>query len=322
MDFLRKEITRSGVDAEEADRLVDGQPDGLVQNYLYWLVYQDKPFHPSSPEIAHRYDLIDERLSVLSDARDVEGLWKALCDKDLIEDELRRPLPAAGIPEWPSGQEQPSAEAVSARLAHLYGHMVLSLLAVMDHELRPQIATAEWEGRSLVALLLAPPAPRAKRMTLQSPVALLVDLVAAMGIGSVQSQWPAKRPTPTVVGNHMRKRRVGGSDPKRYIDSLRSGHAKLDINSFRRLVRNVKPRPAGAGQTVDEEARMLMPLLVAAHLLTMVMPRVVGSRHHDRRGWREAYLEWWKTHAVARGLRCQPHVDPGPPRWLTFDQSS
>lgn len=322
MAFLRKEIVQSGVDADEADRLVAGQPDGLIQNYLYWLVYQDRPAHPFSPELARRYDLIDGRLSVLINAGDVEGLWKALCDRDLISDDLCRPLRAAGIPEWPAEQGQPDALAISVRLAHLYGHMVLSLLAVLDHELRPVVGTPEWEGRSLVALLIAPAAPHTKRMALQSPIALLVDLVAAIGIGSVQSQWPARRPTPTLVGDHMRRRRVGGSDPRRYIDSLRSGHAKLDIKSFRRLVGNVKPRPAGPRQTVDEEARMLAPMLVAAHLLTMVMPRLAGSHHHDRRGWREAYLEWWQAHATAQGLRCQPHLAPAPPAWLTFDQSS
>ena len=319
-DSLRKQLRASGVTVEDAGRLIAGQPEGVLQLHLYWMVYQDCPHHESSRATAIRYDLIDERLSALVAAGDIDGLSAALTDRDLIGDELRRPLLVSGLPDWPDDHRQGEDPAVRARLQHLYANMLLSFLAILDHEVRPDVTGHSWVGQSLVALLIAPVTPVTKRMVLQSPVAFLVDLVGAIGIASVQSKWPASRPTASVIGNHMRKRGLGGSYPARYVNSLRSGHAKLDVKAFRRLFLDVKPRSAGPNQTIETEARMLNPLLIAAHLLTLMMPRVPGApRHHDRRGWREAYLGWWQFHAAVRGSGRPSNPGVGPPKWLTFD---
>jgi hypothetical protein len=236
---------------------------------------------------------------------------------------VRRPalfgaVDAAGCPPPPEPGLQPLAE-VRVRLSHLIANMLLSLLAVIDLEVTPRVATEQWAGCSLLATLLAPDG----HAGVCSPIALMVDLVLAAALASEDGELPRARPTALAVERRLAGRKRTTATTAGTINSLRRRSKKFDRRALRALMVDTKLKPAGPGQTVAEEADMLIPVLTAAHLMTALMPTHPKRKAHpDRRGWRVAYLGWWQRHAEARGLPTVPTGDPGPPASVTFAQSS
>ena len=227
---------------------------------------------------------------------------------------LFEPVDAAGCPPAPVADLAPPEE-VRVRLVHLATNMLLSLLAAIDHEVTARVSTEQWAGCSLLGALLAPDDMRG----VCSPIALMVDLVLAAGVAASDGEFPAKRPKVLDVERRLAGRKRVTGTTARVINSMRRREKKLDRRALRTLMLDTKLRSAGPGQTVAKEADMLIPLLAAAHMLTALMPTPRNKKAHPiRRGWRAAYLCWWRRQAEARGLPTVPTGDPGPPAWVTF----
>lgn len=318
---LTKALVEAGLDLGEAQKRAEGRPDGLLECAMYDLGYCSDRLHPAGLAELRRLDEIDDAIGRFSDARDVQGLasWLGAADGPGVR--LCRPLCVSGIATWPDNNAEPSLDNLQLRLRSLLAHQLLSFLAVMDHEIKPVIASPDWDGHSLIATLIAPPI-EGRRPRLLSPVALLIDLVAASGMMNAEGRLPEHRPTPSEVAKWMSSHGRGGATLDQRMQRLRRGQTKLTGKTFKAFVREIRHQPAGPNLTLEDEARMVFPLLVAAHLLSMMMPTIAESAHHDRRGWREAYLDWWTHHAMARGESAEPPTTTGPPTWIMFDQSS
>jgi len=310
-------MERAGLDAVEAERHVRVRPEGLLECLMHDMGYTREWLHPSGRAELQRIDLLDDELGRFLDARDLADLWRWLGSASEVHS-FRGPLNMAGAPPWPTDDAEPSIQNLEARLSIVTAHQVLSFLAILDHEATPVIAAADWRGHSLVATLIAPPHEPGCRRQIASPVALLIDLIVAASMADPAGRLPERRPAPLAVAKWMRGRGRGGGDLDQRIHRLRREQTKLDGKMFKAFVREMRHTPAGPNQTLEDEARMVFPLLVAAHLLSMMMPRRTGSPHHDRRGWREAYLHWWTHHAEARGLPTEPAAAAGPPDWISF----
>lgn len=320
--WLRGRLLKAGLTDVEAQQLLVERPSGVLEALLYWM-FGGSALEPATRRAIRELEELDAQLFALAAARDVEAIVAWLRVEALHRPNLFAVVDAAGCPEAPGADLEPLAE-VQVRLAHLGANMLLSLLAVIDHEVAPRIATEQWAGYSLLATLLAPDDARG----VCSPIALMVDLVLAVGLASVNGELPAERPQPLAVERRLAGRRLPGrkrttSTTARVINSLRRREKRLDRRALRSLMLDTKLKSAGPGQTVAQEANMLIPVLAAAHLFMGLMPTPGGKKAHpDRRGWRAAYLRWWRWHAEARGLPIAATGDLGPPAWLTFAQSS
>lgn len=315
-------LVDAGLDETEARCRARGLPSGLLEGSMYQLGYFSDELHPHGLAELRRLDEVDARIGQFFDARDIKGLGEWLGSSGGLDDRLRKPAAAAGVPPWPSGEAASPVDDIAAQLANVGAQMLLSFLAVMDHEIRPVLCTADWDGYSLIATLLAPPGKSNARCSVDSPIARLVDLIAASAMSDAKSRLPGHRPTPSEVARWIAGHGRGGGAFDERLHRLRTEGAKLNGGAFKALVHALRLQSADPGQTVEAEARMAFPLLVAAHLLSILMPRFKGRLHHDRRGWREAYLDWWEFHAVARGVPHKSVGTAGPPAWLTLDQSS
>lgn len=315
-------LVDAGLDEAEAGSRARGLPNGLLEGAMYQLGYFSDGLHPHGLAELRRLDEVDVRISQFLDVRDIKGLGEWLGSSGGLYDRLRKPVTAAGVSPWPSGDAALSIDDIAAQLASVYVQMLLSFLAVMDHEIKPVLCTSDWDGYSLIATLLAPPETSNARRSVDSPIARLVDLMAASAMSDAKARLSGRRPTPSEVAKWIAGRGCGGEAFDERLHRLRAEDARLTGGAFKAFVHAVRPESADPSQTVEIEARMAFPLLVAAHLLSILMPRFNGSRHHDRRGWREAYLDWWEFHAVARGVPHESVGSIGPPTWLTFDQSS
>lgn len=321
-DVFTTALVDAGLDEAEARSRARALPSGLLEGAMYQLGYFGDKLNPNGLYELRRLDEVDTRISQFFNTRDFKGLGEWLGSGDELDDRLRRPVTAAGVPSWPSSDAELSFDDIRAQLVNVRTQVLLSFLAVMDHEIKPILCTSDWNGYSLIATLLAPPErSNAQRNTVDSPIARLVDLIAASAMSDSKARLPERRPTPSEIAKWIASHGRGGEGFIERIHRLRTEDAKLTGSVFKTLVHEVRLKSVAPNQSVETEARMAFPLLVAAHLLSILMPRSKGRQHHDRRGWREAYLEWWKFHAVARGVPYEPVGTTGPPAWLTFNQS-
>lgn len=311
--WLRARLLATGLSESDAQQLLAERPTGLLQSTLYWMSGGDV-IHPTSREIVLELEQLDATVSALARALDLDSLLAWLRESAGRQPALFAAVDAAGCPP-PPREGMPPLEELQSRLGSLMANMLLSFLAVIDLEVTPRVATHQWSGTSLLAALIAP----VEEQGVRSPIALLVDLVLAAGIASVEGALPAERPELVKVARWLAARGAGDPGIERRIDSLRRRANKLDRRALHKLMRDTKLNPAGPGQTIDQEADMLVPVLAAAHLLVGLMPTSPKRKAHpDRRGWRDVYLAWWRRHAEARGLPTVAVAGPGPPAWLTF----
>ena len=315
-------LVDAGLDEAEAASRPRGLPGGLLEGSMYQLGYFSDVLHPQGLAELRRLDEVDARIGQFFDPRDIKGLGEWLGSSGGLDDRLRKPVTAAGVPPWPSGDAALPVDDIEAQLANVGTQMLLSFLAVMDHEIKPVLCTSDWDGYSLIATLLAPPERSNARRSVDSPIARLVDLIAASAMSDAKARLSGPRPTPSEVAKWIAGYGRGGEAFDERLHRLRTEDARLTGGAFKAFVHAVRLESADPSQTVEAEARMAFPLLVAAHLLSILMPRFKGRLHHDRRGWREAYLDWWEFHAVAWGVPHKSVGTAGPPAWLTLDQSS
>ncbi len=306
-------LLEGGLTEVEASDFLAKRPAGVLGGLLYCM-FGATPLSPASQEAIRELDAIDERLFLLELDRDLDAALSWLREEERRRPDLFALVDVAGCPSVVFADLEPIDE-MGARLRHLAANTLLLLLAVIDHEVTPRIATEQWSGCSLVAALLAPE----DMPGVCSPIAMMVDLVLALGVASVDGAFPAKRPQAMHAERLFAGRRPAATTSARVINSLRRREKRFDRRALHTLMLDTKLRPGDPAQTVADEARMLMPLLTAAHLLTAMMPTPSGRRAHpDRRGWRAAYLLWWHRHAEAQGLPTAPTASPAPPAWFTF----
>lgn len=311
--WLRGRLVRAGLTDVEARLLMVKRPAGVLEGLLYWM-FCASPLAPATHEAILELQALDAQLTTLLVERDVGAMLKWLRDEADLRPHLFDFVDVAGCPPLLQADLAP-LEELSVRLKHLTVNMLLSLLAVIDHEVTPRIATDQWSGCSFVAALLAPE----DEPGVCSPIALMVDLVLAVGLASLDGAFPAERPRALDVERRLAGRKSTASTTARGINSLRRRERQFDRRALRTLMLDTKLYPAGVGQSVVDEAEMLMPMLAAAHLLTAMMPTRSGRKAHPcRRGWRTAYLHWWHRQAEARGLPRAPTGTSGPPTWFTF----
>lgn len=311
--WLRGRLLDVGLTDTEAQQLLAERPAGVLEGLLYWM-FGASPLGPASREAIRELEALDEQVFALAAARDMDAMLRWLREQAGHRPHLFGNVDAAGCPPGPRADLAP-LEEVRVRLSHLAANMLLSLLAVIDHEVTQRVATEQWSGCSLLAALLAPD----DEPGVCSPIALMVDLVLAIGLASIDGAFPAERPQALDVERKLAGLKRTTSTTARVINSLRRREKKLDRRALRMLMFDTKLKSAGPGQTVAEEADMLIPVLAAAHLLTTLMPTPSRKKAHpNRRGWRAAYLRWWRMHAEVRGLPTVPTGNPGPPAWVRF----
>lgn len=118
------------------------------------------------------------------------------------------------------------------------------------------------------------------------------------------------------MGAQAELSRAVAGDGARFVQALRSGKHPMTRRAFRTLIHSQFWTPDTPASLLDDAADLLEPYLVAAHLLTLLMPDHFNAKGHlDRTGWRDAYLGWWARHAD----RYPPSVPLGgadPPDWL------
>lgn len=312
-DWVRERLLKGGLTAVEASDFLAKRPDGVLGGLLYYM-FCASPLSPASMEAIRELDATDERLFSLVLGRDLDAALSWLRGEEQRRPHLFAFVDVAGCPPVVLADLAPIDE-MGARSMHLAVNMLLLLLAVIDHEITPRIATEQWSGCSLVAALLAPE----DTPGVCSPIAMMVDLVLALGVASVDGAFPSERPQAMHAERLFAGRRPASATSARVINSLRRLEKKFNRRALHTLMVDTKLQSGGPGQTVAEEAEMLLPLLAAAHLLTAMMPTPSARKAHpDRRGWRAAYLHWWRRHAEAQGLPTAPTASPAPPAWFTF----
>lgn len=199
--------------------------------------------------------------------------------------------------------------------------MALSFLAAVDHEI------GHWIGRTGVpdafaglprfAVLLAPPGPTNRhRHTPADPTPRLVDFIGAVGHYLREGSWP-QRPLPIAdMGTQADLSGTRLGEGNRFVRGLRSGKARLTRKSFRTLVHTQLWTPKAKASDLDGQADLLETYLVAALLLSLLLPdHPTTAGHMDRTGWREAYLGWWERHRHRYPPQA-PSTGPLPPAWL------
>ena len=148
------------------------------------------------------------------------------------------------------------------------------------------------------------------------PTARLVDFIGAVGHYLREGSWP-ERPLPIAdMGTQadLSGTRLGEGD--RFVRGLRSGKAQLTLKSFRTLVHTQLWTPKAKASDLDDQADLLETYLVAALLLSLLLPdHPTTAGHIDRTDWREAYLGWWERHRY-RYPPPAPSTGPLPPAWL------
>lgn len=275
---------------------------------------------PATRELVAQLDASDQYLLELTDCSVAEGLDKLRLDPHLGPAYFA-PLSVSGLRRPPRelahSDEQALLELVLTRRAH----MTLSLLAALDHELgrwNAEVSGSDSMGRRprFAALLAKPePATRVRRRP-KDPIARVVDLVGSVGYLARHSRWPDASPTVAEMGVRAELSRCIVGDGSRFVQALRSAKRPLTRRAFQTLVHSQFWTPDTSPDVLDMTADLAEPYLVAAHLLTLLMPDdPVAKGHLDRAGWREAYLDWWARHA--HNYRpANPGAQPSPPDWL------
>ncbi|WP_431634091.1 hypothetical protein ACQVBX_10865 [Dyella sp. KULCS107] len=298
----------------------DRMPEGVSAMMVYGLGLLGDKCAPATRELVAQLDASDRYLFELGDCSVAEALSKLRRDPhlgpaysaSLSVSGLRRPLQ-----ELPGDDERALLELVLTRRAH----MTLSLLAALDHELgrwNTEVTGSDSMGRRpRFAALLARPEPAARvRRRPMDPIARLVDFVGSAGHRVRNGHWPDTSPTVAEMGVRAELSRSFVGDGSRFIQALRSGKHPMTRRAFQTLVYSQFWTPDTSPDALNVAADLAEPYLVAAHLLTLLMPDHPAAKGHlDRAGWREAYLEWWARHADSYAP-ARPSDDAAPPDWL------
>jgi len=294
-------------------------PQGHSAIMVYGLGLLDDHTAPATRELVAMFDASDKRLCQLSDT-DVSGFFDEIGPQSELGPAYCAPLAVAGIRGPTLELTAPERAALNLAL-NRRAHMALSFLAAVDHEIGHWIGQTGMPdalaGFPRFAVLLAPPGPTDRRRhTPADPAARLVDFIGAVGYYLRKGSWP-KHPLP--IKDMGAQADLSGTrlcEGDRFVRGLRSGKAPLTRKSFRTLVHTQLWTPKAKASDLDDQADLLETYLVAALLLSLLLPdHPTAAGHMDRTGWREAYFEWWERHRH-RYPPPVPSTAPLPPAWL------
>lgn len=317
--LLLRMMQKRGITSTEFQGFEANIPTGISALMVYAMGLLGDECAPATRELVQQFDAADLRLCRIPDT-DVVGFLAELGPKSSLGPDYCAPLRVSGF-RCPA-MELPDAERAAFRLAMTRrAHMALSFLAAVDHEMgrwndRATAADA-MVGRPRFAALLARPEPEPhKRLQPLDPIARLVDFLGAAGYRVRTGDWPQKAPTIVEMGACAERSGAVTGDGARFVKGLRCGERPLTRSAFRMLVRSQFWTADASTSVLDDAADQLEPYLVAAHLMTLLMPDHPEAKGHlDRTGWRDAYMDWWARHAD----RYPPQVPPSgtaPPDWL------
>lgn len=317
--LLLRMLQKRGVPDAEFRGFKEEIPQGHSAIMLYGLGLLNEHTSPPTRELVAMFDASDKRLCQLSDT-DVSGFFDEIGPQSELGPAYCATLAVAGIRGPTLELTAPERAAFNLAL-NRRANMALSFLAAVDHEI------GHWIGRTGVpdalaglprfAVLLAPPGPtHRRRHTPADPTARLVDFIGAVGYYLREGRWP-ERPLPIAdmgIQADLSGTRLGEGD--RFVRGFRSGKAQLTRKSFRTLVHTQLWTPKAKASDLDDQADLLETYLVAALLLSLLLPdHPTTAGHMDRTGWREAYLGWWERHRH-RYPPPAPSTGPPSPAWL------
>lgn len=323
--MIRDQLISSGAaDGEAADTLARLEDEPIKAFIIFMMGYGLSTDSLALHALVQKLDDADRRLAMIFDQRDLQAAMSELGESSLLGREYSEPLNAAGMPIPPELETLDPWKRVGFQAHVRSAHMALSLMAAIDHEMcqwMEQVGqTGSWTGWSLFATLLAEADASPKRRTRPNdPIARLIDLTGAMAMRGRTRQWPKTRPKRSALGLQAELSGAIEVDGDRYIGNLRNSECNLTQEEWTRFVRSQLGnlnKPSSQPDETDVIAALMTPLLVAAHMFTNLMPQLEDSGHHNRTGWRHAYLTWWRRHAEARN-RPTTSVGDRPPRWLS-----
>lgn len=294
-------------------------PTGISSLMIYGMGLLDDGCAPATRELVKQFDASDLRLCRFPDT-DVAGFLAEIGPESPLGPDYCAPLHVSGF-RCPA-MELPDAERAALQLVVMRrAHMALSFLAVVDHEMGRwndcAIGGDAMVGRPRFGVLLARPEPgQRKRLQPLDPIARLVDFLGAAGYRVRTGDWPKKAPTIVEMGAGAELSGAVAGDGARFVKGLRSGEHPMTRSAFRVLVRSQFWTADAPTSVLDDAADQLEPYLVAAHLMTLLMPDHAEAKGHlDRTGWRDAYMGWWERHAD-RFPPPVPSSSIAPPDWL------
>ena len=294
-------------------------PSGISALMVYGMGLLEDGCAPATRELVAQFDSSDLRLCRLPDT-DVAGFLSELGPESALGPSYCAPLRVSGFRYPPL--ELTDEELVVLKLALTRrAHMALSFLAAVDHEIGRwnQRVTGfdALEGRSRFGVLLANPAPKLSARSIpKDPLARLVDFIGAAGHRRRTGDWPKAAPTIVEMGTRAELSGAVVGDGTRFVRALRNGKHPMTRSAFRTLIHSQFWTSETPTSLIDAAADLLEPYLVAAHMLTLLIPEHPQAKCHlDRAGWRDAYLGWWALH-TDRYPQPAPSGGPAPPDWL------
>ncbi|HIB8542434.1 TPA: hypothetical protein ACWX5B_000864 [Stenotrophomonas maltophilia] len=298
--LLLRMLQKRGVPDVEFREFKENIPQGHSAIMVYGLGLLDDHTAPATRELVAMFDASDKRLCQLSDT-DVSGFLDEIVPQSELGPAYCAPLAVAGI-RGPTLDLTASERAAFNLVLNRRAHMALSFLAALDHEIGHWIGRTEvpdaLAGLPRFAVLLAPPGPtNRRRHSPGDPAARLVDFIGAVGYFLREGSWPERPLSIEEMGAQVDLSGIRLGESDRFLRSLRSGKAPLTRKSFRTLVHTQLWTPKANASDLDDQADLLETYLVAALLLSLLLPdHPTAAGHMDRTGWREAYLGWWERH--------------------------
>lgn len=321
--LLLRMLQKRGIPDAEFRGFKEDIPQGHSAIMLYGLGLLNEHTSPATRELVAMFDASDKRLCQLSDT-DVYGFLDEIGPRSQLGPAYCTPLAVAAIrdPSLELKLELTEPERTDINLAlNCRANMALSFLAAVDHEIGHWIRRTgvpdAFAGLPRFAVLLAPPGPtNRRRHSPADPAARLVDFIGALGYFLREGSWPERPLSIEEMGAQVDLSGIRLGEGDRFLRSLRSGKAPLIRKSFRTLVHTQLWTPKAKPSDLDVQADLLETYLVAALLLSLLLPdHPTTAGHMDRTGWREAYLGWWERHRHRYPPQA-PSTGPLPPAWL------
>lgn len=317
--LLLRMMRNRGVAATQLQELKANIPSGISAQMVYGMGFLGEGCAPATRELVEQFDASDLRLRRLPDT-EVAGYIKELGHGSALGRDYCVRLDVSGFRCEPLELSDPWREVLE-RVLTRRAHMALSFLAAVDHEMGRWSGRVtgfdRMHGRPRFAVLLANPAQTLSARSIpRDPIARLVEFVGAAGYRVRTGDWPEAAPTLVEMGKLAELSGAVAGDGPRFIRSLRSGKHPMTRSAFRTLIRSQLWKANTPASLLDDAADLMEPYLVAAHLLTLLIPEHPQAKGHlDRAGWRDAYLGWWARHA-GRYPPPAPSVGAEPPDWL------
>lgn len=281
----------------EMEELRAGLPSGISAQMIYFQGLLSEAT-PATRELIRMLDESDRRLCQLADADDGPGFAAEIGPESELGPDFCSMLYISGLTRLELEMAEADRHFLIRTLTRR-AHMALSFLAAFDHEVGQRNMRVQgfdtFDGLPRFAtLLIDPEAGAPQRLKPNDPIARLVDLVGAAGYRHRKGCWPETPQTIAELGIQTECSGAVGGEGSRFIRALRSGKSPMTRSSFHNLVSSQISEGKVDPELVKAVECRMEPYLMAAHLLTELMPpHKTAPGHLDRFGWRQAYLDTW-----------------------------